>query len=389
MAEKFFSIGALDLKMTISRQDKFRLAVLAGLVLGITLLHYTTATNMEAFHGIYRRLYYLPIVFGGLWFMLRGGMTVAITVTILYLPHVIFQWGHHPTSRPEQYLEILLYNVIGFVTGFLTQRERLQKNRAQLTARQLEQSNAQLREQADLILDIEEQLRRADRLSALGALSAGMAHEIRNPLGSIRGTAEILKEGIDPSDRRHEFAGILVKEVERLNRVVENFLRFARPAPAERGRFSVAELIEGIVQLTSRQAQKYAVVIDLDLQPVPAIDGDAGQLRQAFLNLVLNAIQAMPEGGHLQISLFTKENEVVALFQDDGPGIPRENLQKIFDPFFTTRTEGIGLGLAITQRIIEDNAGRMEVESRVGEGTCFSVYLPAAPSSTTKQPESP
>jgi signal transduction histidine kinase len=104
---------------------------------------------------------------------------------------------------------------------------------------------------------------------------------------------------------------------------------------------------------------------------------------------VLNAIQAMPEGGHLQISLFPKENEVVALFQDDGPGIPRENLQKIFDPFFTTRTEGIGLGLAITQRIIEDNAGRMEVESRVGDGTCFSVYLPAAPSSTTKQPESP
>lgn len=371
--------------MSVSRQDKFRLAVLTGLVVGITILHYTTATNMATFHDIYRRLYYLPIVFGGLWYMLRGGMTTAIMVTILYLPHVVFQWGHHPATRPEQYLEILLYNVIGFVTGLLTQRERLQKNRAQSTARQLEQSYAQLREQADLILDIEEQLRRADRLSALGALSAGMAHEIRNPLGSIRGTAEILMEGIEPSDRRYEFAKILVKEVERLNQVVEDFLRFARPAPAERGRFSVVELIEGIVQLTSRQAQKHAVVIDFDLTPVPEIIGDAGQLRQAFLNLVLNAIQAMPDGGRLQILLQAQENEVVVVFHDYGPGIPPANLQKIFDPFFTTRREGIGLGLAITQRIIEGNGGRIEVESRSGEGTSFTVYLPAAPASTSTQ----
>ncbi len=374
--------------MTISRQDKFRLAVLAGLVLGITILHYTTATKMEVFHDVYRRFYYLPIVFGGLWFMLRGGVITAITVSILYAPHVVFQWGHQEMSGPDQYLEILLYNVIGFVTGFLTQSERLQKNRAQLTAQKLEESYAQLREQANLILDIEEQLRRADRLSALGELSAGMAHEIRNPLGSIRGTAEILKEGIDPSDRRHEFAGILVKEVERLNRVVEDFLRFARPAPAERGRFSAAELIEGVVQLTSRQAQKHAVSIDCDLPPVPAIDGDAGQIRQAFLNLVLNAIQAMPRGGRLQVSLRSQKDEVVAVFHDNGPGISAENLQKIFNPFFTTRSEGIGLGLAITHRIIDGNGGRIEVESRVGEGTCFTVYLPAAPSSTSKQPES-
>lgn len=374
--------------MAISRQDKFRLAVLVGLVAGITLLHYTTATNMATYHDIYRRLYYLPIVFGGLWFMLRGGVTTAVVVTFLYLPHVVFQWGHHPASRPEQYLEMLLYNVIGFVTGFLTQRERMQKNRAQTTAQQLEQSYAQLREQADLILDIEEQLRHADRLSALGALSAGMAHEIRNPLGSIRGTAEILMEGIEPSDRRYEFAQILVKEVERLNQVVENFLRFARPTPPERARFSVAELIEEIVQLTSRQAQKHVVVIDFDLASVPEVIGDAGQIRQAFLNLVLNAIQAMAGGGRLQILVHAQESEVVAVFRDFGPGIPAENLQKIFDPFFTTRSEGIGLGLAITQRIIEGNGGHIEVESRSGEGTSFVVHLPAAPAAISTQQES-
>ncbi len=369
--------------MTISRQDKIRLAVLVGLVLGITVLHYTTTTQMEAYHDIYRRLYYLPIVFGGLWFLLRGGLATAIAVSILYAPHVVFQWGHHPTSRPEQYLEILLYNVIGFVTGFLTQRERVQTHRYQLTAEQLEQSYSQLREQADLILEIEEQLRRADRLSALGELSAGMAHEIRNPLGSIRGTAEILQEGIDPSDRRYEFARILLKEVDRLNRVVEDFLRFAQPAPAERDRFAAAGLIEEVVQLTSRQAQKHQVDIAFEQHPVPEILGDAGQVRQAFLNLVLNAIQAMPDGGRLTIVLRAQDDEVIAEFLDNGPGIPLENLERIFNPFFTTRSEGIGLGLAITHRIVEGNGGRIEVASKVGEGTSFAIYLPAVHSSTS------
>jgi len=206
--------------------------------------------------------------------------------------------GHHPVSQPEQYLEILLYNVIGGLTGFLAGRELEQKQAHQMAAQRLAESYRTLSAQADQILEIEEQLRRADRLSTLGELSAGLAHEIRNPLGSIRGTAEILKDGVDPDDPRHEFAEILIKEVDRLNLVLENFLRFARQAPREGEACNLNTVVREVLDLTRRQAERSNVAVAVRLAELPPLAGDSGQLRQALLNLVLNALQAMPDGGN-------------------------------------------------------------------------------------------
>ncbi|BCR05521.1 sensor histidine kinase [Desulfuromonas versatilis] len=358
------------------RQDWIRLTILLGMILGITALHYLTATQEVFFHDIYRRLYYIPIVLGGLWFNLRGGIAAAIGISVLYAPHVVFQWGHHPTTDVEQYLEILLYNIIGFLTGFLSQRELTQKLRYQRTAQHLEESYGKLREQADLILEIEEQLRRADRLSALGELSAGMAHEIRNPLGSIRGTAEILRDGIDPADKRYEFSQILIKEVDRLNRVVQEFLEFARPASPERGVVSVNEALREVLTLTAQQALKAAVEVHFEAEEIPRLAGNQEQLKQAFLNLVLNALQAMPGGGVLSVRTHCEAKLATIEFTDTGQGIPAENLQRIFNPFFTTRRDGTGLGLAITHRIIQGHGGRIQAQSRLGEGTRFLIHIP-------------
>lgn len=358
------------------RNENFRLFVLILLVGVITALHYLTATQMTQFHDIYRRLYYIPIVLGGLWFSLRGGLGVSIAVSVLFAPHVVFQWGHHPTAQPEQYLEILLYNFIGVLTGFLTERERIQKVRYQKAAERLEESYGKLRHQADMILEIEDQLRRADRLSALGELSAGMAHEIRNPLGSIRGTAEILQDGIDPSDKRYEFTRILIREVDRLNRVVQDFLNFAKPAQVRRDSFDVAKAIQEVLDLTRRQFVKEGVEVRFVPGDVPPVPGDREQLKQAFLNLTLNALQAMPRGGCLTITTFADPERVRIAFTDNGVGIAPQDQEKIFNPFFTTRQEGTGLGLAITHRIVQGHGGRIDVESRVGEGTTFSILLP-------------
>jgi two-component system sensor histidine kinase HydH len=358
------------------RNDSNRLAIMAALVIVITALHYSTNIQDARIHDIFRRLYYIPIVLGGLWFALRGGLGTSIVVSILYAPHVVFQWGNMPAAKPEQYLEILLYNVIGFLTGFLSQRERTQKERYQAAVGHLEKSYAQLKEQADLILEIEEQLRRADRLSALGELSAGMAHEIRNPLGSIRGTAEILQDGIEPSDPRYEFTRILIKEVDRLNRVVQNFLDFARPAEKERSAVDVGLLLREVLTLTRLHAQKNGVKIELEVGETPPVQANPEQIKQAFLNLILNALQAMPDGGTLTLAAETEEDRLRLRLSDTGQGIPQENLERVFNPFFTTRSNGTGLGLAITHRIIQGHGGRMEVESRVGEGTTFTVILP-------------
>ena len=358
------------------RAHLIRWTVLVVLVGVVTTLHYLTTTSFANIHDIYRRLYYLPIVLGGLWYGLRGGLGVSLLVSALYAPHVLFQWGHHPGSSIEQYLEILLYNVIGGLTGLLAQRERQQKVRFQQTALTLEESYAKLREQADQILEIEEQLRRADRLSAIGELSAGMAHEIRNPLGSIRGTAEILRDGIAEDDPRAEFAAILIREVDRLNRVVREFLEFARPRETDRMQIDLNPLLEEVLALVRQQAVKNRVEFIFSPGTIPTIPADEGQLRQTFLNLVLNALQAMTDGGRLEVATGMEEGRLRVHFRDTGVGIAPEDMEKIFNPFFTTRNEGTGLGLAICHRIIQGHGGRIDVTSRPGQGTTFTVSFP-------------
>ncbi len=361
---------------TSKRAFYLRLIIIAGFLLVVTALHYLTTTQMVNAHDIYRRLYYVPIVLGGVWFALRGGIVTSLLASLLYMPHVLFHWQHQPSIALEQYLEIVLYNVIGCLTGFLAERERQQKLRYQKAAETLEESYRKLRDQADQIIEIEGQLRRADRLSALGELSAGMAHEIRNPLGSIKGTAEILRDGVDPDDPKLEFADILIKEVDRLNKVLEDFLRFAKPVPVEHGRFSPNQSIQDVLELTRQQAVRNRVDVQIDLADDIEIPGRGEQIKQALLNLVLNALQVMPDGGLLKVSSHLSANEVQIQVSDNGPGIARDDRERIFNPFVTTRDSGTGLGLAITQRIVQSHDGHIVLNSTLGQGASFSICLP-------------
>lgn len=370
--------AGLAKRFNMTRQKLLRLMILAVLIAVISALHYMTTTAQAHNHDIYRRLYYIPVVFGGIWFGLRGGLSTALLVSIIYAPHVLFQWGRMPGTHPEQYLEILLYNVIGIITGLLSSREHSQRLRAEKAAERLADSYAKLREQADMIIEIEDQLRRADRLAALGELSAGMAHEIRNPLGSIRGTAEILRDAFAPDDKYAEFTVILMKEVDRLNQVLEDFLRFVRPEPSGNQKFSPAESLRDVLQLADVQARKAGVKVVTEIPELPQVQGDSGQLKQVFLNLILNAVQAMSTGGRLNVDAEHCAPWVICRFTDNGPGIADENLERIFNPFFTTKQEGSGLGLAIAHRIVDSVAGQLLVESRVGQGATFILKLRVA-----------
>lgn len=353
-----------------------RLTIIAALLLLVTALHYLTTTQKVNVHDIYRRLYYVPIVLGGVWFALRGGIVTSTLASLLYMPHVLFHWQHNPTIALEQYLEIILYNVIGCLTGFLAQRERQQKLRYRNAAETLEGSYHKLREQADQIIEIEEQLRRADRLTALGELSAGMAHEIRNPLGSIKGTAEILRDGVAVDDPKLEFAEILIREVDRLNGVLEDFLRFARPTPVELGRFFLGKVVGDVLDLTRQQASRSHIEVHVTLDDDIEMPGQGEQIKQVLLNLVLNALQAMPEGGILEVSSKNLQHEVHIKVSDNGPGVALEDRERIFNPFVTTRDSGTGLGLAITQRIVHGHDGHIVLDSIPGQGASFTVCLP-------------
>lgn len=354
-----------------------RIALLGGSVLGISLLHYLTPLHLHYLHDIFQRFYYLPIILAALWFGFRGGLGCALAVSVAYAPHILFQWGGGLTLEMEKYLEIVMYNVVGAVTGLLAQRERERSLELQRTAEGLEQSNRQLTAQSERIIAVEEQLRRSERLSTLGEMAAVLAHEIRNPLGSIRGTAEILRDDYRPGDPKHEFIEIQIKETERLNHVVEDFLRMARPQAVALHDCFLREELETIVTLVARDALDRGITLTLEPSTRPVmVKGDGEKLRQAFLNIIINALQATPTGGRVGVALQKDENGVEIRFRDNGAGMDREILQKIFEPFFTTKPDGTGLGLAVTRKIIEAHGGTLDIESEVGQGTTVVVRLP-------------
>jgi signal transduction histidine kinase len=360
------------------KPTNLRTLILAAFITGTSLLHYFTPLHLPYLHDIFQRLYYLPIILAALWFGLRGGLLCSIVVSVAYAPHLLFQWGGQMTMEMEKYLEILLYNIVGGVTGLLSQRERERTVELQKTARGLEESYQKLRHQSERIIAIEEQLRRSEKLSTLGEMAAVLAHEIRNPLGSIRGTAEILKDDYKPENPKYEFIEIQIRETERLNRVVEDFLHMARPQPADMQSCQVLDELEMIATLLANDARERQVTLELKPPPFPVtIQADGDKLRQAFLNIIINALQATPIGGSVLISTTVHESTTCEIqFHDTGPGMDAATMERMFEPFFTTKPGGTGLGLVITKKIIETHGGTLMMESEVGNGTTVIVKLP-------------
>lgn len=228
-----------------------------------------------------------------------------------------------------------------------------------------------------------DKMRERDRLATVGQMAAGMAHEIRNPLGAIKGAAQLLDD--DVAGANVEFIGIIQEEVDRLDTVLAQFLDYARPMKQRLCRFSINDLIEKTVQLIqqSEEAQPHAIQLRLDPE-LPTIESDPELLKQVFFNLSKNAFQAMPNPGRLVIASSlegtpeaeTQSNRLKIRFSDTGEGIAEKELQSIFIPFFTTKTKGTGLGLAICHRIVTALGGTIEVKSAVGKGTSLSLSLP-------------
>ena len=244
-----------------------------------------------------------------------------------------------------------------------------------------------------------EQMKERDRLAALGQMAAGLAHEIRNPLGAIKGAAQLLdrdegepeEQGTSPElEEQAEYLEIIVEEVNRLDRVVSQFLGYARPDRGERDSLGINKVVQKTLQLLESQAGDSKITTQF-ADDLPAVRADAEKLKQVFLNLGLNALQAMdPAGGTLTVTTGLRPGGrrdrptpmVEVAFSDTGRGIPAEALENIFIPFFTTKESGTGLGLPICQRIIESHHGTIEVRSHPGKGTVFSVLLPTEGSMT-------
>jgi two-component system, NtrC family, sensor histidine kinase HydH len=329
------------------RQPEFWTTVTAVLVLSAG--HYAAPTHDPFWHDLFRRLYYLPIIVAAFRYGLRGGLVAAATISVIFLPHVLMTRVMLPRQASEAVFEIPLYFVVGVVTGVLSDRQR----------------------------KANESLRRAERLKTLGEMAAGMAHEVKNPLAAIRSSAQILAERV--SGKEAQFAQIIVSEVDRLNRVVNDFLDYARPAPLKREPVLLSALLDSCLELLAPVIEQAGVAVKRAYaENERQVNADPNQLRQVFLNLILNAVQAMPTSGQVTLDVRQEDGSTQVSVRDTGPGIPSDRLRHVFEPFHSTKPGGTGLGLPIAQRIVTGHEGRLRIESKPGEGTTATVTLPGA-----------
>jgi two-component system sensor histidine kinase HydH len=228
------------------------------------------------------------------------------------------------------------------------------------------------------IRELQKKVRRSERLAALGRLASGVAHEIRNPLSSIKGFAQYFRDKFDAGTEDKSYADIMIQEVERLNRVITQLLDFGRPKELHLGLHPLSQILEHPLQLIRADLDKRGIKLIQSPFPKDEIKVDSDQITQALLNIFINAMESMEGGGELRVEMVQKPERggVEIWISDSGPGIHRENLSKIFDPFFSTKKKGTGLGLTITSNIIEAHEGEVMVESREGKGTTFKIFLP-------------
>jgi signal transduction histidine kinase len=345
----------------------------------ITALHYQAPTHHGWLHEVLRRLYYLPILFAAFSEGLRGGVTLAVFASVVYFPHAFTSLvSRDPADALVKGLEIVLYLVVAVVAGLLVDRERGERRTQERLARELREALEEQRR-------IEAQLIRAGRLGALGELTAGIAHEIKNPLHALKGTAEIFKDVIPAGAPERRMLELHLEEIDRLAQTAERFLAFARPTPADRRPLDLGDVVRRVVALVAAQARKEGVRVGFAPPAAAAtVSGDADQLTQLVLNVALNGLQAMASqgGGTLSFTVDAEQRregrQHVLRVANSGPPVPEALLERIFDPFFTTKDGGTGLGLSIGSRIADQHDGVLAVRNLAnGAGVEFSLTLPA------------
>ncbi len=359
--------------------------IIAAILVVLTLVYYagyTPLANLGSFftdafpHDLHRTLFLIPVIYAALTFRVRGALGASFVFLCVMLPRTFYSPYTDPLVRPL--LFVLFIAFLGVLTAMLIDRvEKEEKAHAELNI-----AHQELSTYVQQLKESQEQLIQAEKLTSLGQLAASIAHEINNPLAGVLVYTQLLSKKVaGDTFKKEEALGYLSKmesEVSRCSRIIRNLLDFARQTEPMLRLSDINQVIEQVLAMVGHQAKLQNIEVVKEFSPsLPKVMADFDQLQQIFTNLTLNAIQAMPDGGRLTIRSSAVDGEVRIDVQDTGCGISKENLDKLFTPFFTTKAKGkgVGLGLAVVHGIIERHKGRIKVQSEVGKGTTFSVYL--------------
>ena len=314
----------------------------------ITVFHYLTAPEAGIRHVIFRELYYLPIILGGFWFGMHGGLATALAISILYGPLVFKVSGGLSTHDFGNIIEIFLYILIGGLLGWLKDRQTEQQTR----------------------------LREAESLAAMGRATAMIAHDLKTPLVTIGGLARQLSKKITPGTLEKEKIMVIQQQSERLEILVRDMLFFAKPIKLSLEPNDFYKLLADTTTAVSEIAQGKGITIDVHGEEVYPCSLDNEKMMLVLINLFTNAIEASPQGETVSVSVHQYDDELRVDVSDRGTGIPKDIAGKIFEPFVSGKTKGTGLGLPICRKIVEAHSGKLEYRINPSGGTTFSITLP-------------
>jgi signal transduction histidine kinase len=355
--------------------------ILLKLLLSYLLIGYTGGVQSSDYW-----ILLLPMISAGSSLGVLGTLVVTLLAWGVYLSFLLrIDWNRFVIEAPERRelaLRVIFLAVAGNLTNTLAEALRRQFAKTKAVAEQLAEANRNLQQ-------AEEAVRRSDRLAALGQLAAGLAHELRNPLGTIRASAEMLNRSVaSENEVAREVAGFIAEEVDRTNSLVTRFLDFVRPLELRPAPADLAQVLDRSVAMVEREAAAREVTIYKNYSPdIPPFPLDAELMERVFYNLLANAAQATAAGGAITVKTRPVAGNAEISVIDRGEGIDPKLMDTIFNPFFTTKPDGVGLGLAICSKIVDRHGGKIAVESERGKGAVFRVYLPMTEALSGSKPK--
>jgi len=344
----------------LNRQQTFHLSVVLLMVVFISVFHHLTRQEEIILHVIFRELYFLPIILAGFMFGVRGGLIAALGVSVLYVPLVVSKQGDFSGHDLGNLLEILLFNIVGIMVGWLRDRD----------------------------LYRQELKRQQDGLANIGKTVSCIAHDMKTPLLAIGGFAHQIRRKLPEEDKAQKKLDIILKQTQRLELMVNDMLNYSTPLKLDCRQNCLNNLFRETLLIAEEKARVHKVHLSSQLQEEPpSCSFDFYRLQQALLNLINNAVEATPAEGTVIIrSGYDRESNCVIEVEDEGDGISADIIDKILQPFFSSKKEGTGLGLPIVKKITEAHDGILLYKQRVGKGMSFKIVLPE---DTSNQPKTP
>ncbi len=330
-------------------RTRLKLILIVFMIGGFTFLQYSTEMAEHTHHLLYQGLFFFPVMLAGFWFGLRRALTASLSITLILLPLSIMHWKGFGAEDFNNFMEMILYNGVALTLGKLRDREQAKQRR----------------------------LYETESLAVMGNAVSGLAHDIKTPLVAIGGFIRSLQKKLGKDDPLHEKLAIIMDESQRLENMVKEMLDFARPLELRRSKEDINLVVSQSIAIITEEAERRKVKILSHAPPnLPLVSLDATRMRQALINLLMNAIEASPEGEKVVVSIYQKRRRLIIDVSDRGCGIPSDKKEAVFALFLTTKAEGTGLGLPIAKKIMEAHQGLIEVLDNSEKGVTIRVKIP-------------